>query len=163
MWLKVNVDGGAARRSYAMEIAGKRRSKPIETARRRDKFTSRRMRYKSLPQFHLVSEKNYGQTGKYCPFRHFLLRGIRQDLPLLGLAHVGLRVSDLAKTHSGRLGGAGLDVVTVEPPTSSNPLIGVRDCIITPTSPGQPANHGPDFSIPRFRISGCGSAGTWKT
>ena len=46
--------------------------------------------------------------------------------PLLNEAEVA------AALHSGQLGGAGLDVLSLEPPDPANPLLQAPNCVITP-------------------------------
>ncbi len=53
---------------------------------------------------------------------------------LINTARGGLiREADLARSlNEGKIAGAGLDVLTSEPPLPTNPLIGAKNCLITP-------------------------------
>ena len=63
-----------------------------------------------------------------------LLRGMRRTAILINTARGPLvNEADLAQAlNGGTIAGAGLDVVSLEPISPANPLLGARNCIITP-------------------------------
>ena len=62
------------------------------------------------------------------------LAGMKPTAYLINTARGGLVVeSDLAEAlHTGRLAGAGLDVLSQEPPPAENPLLQASNCVISP-------------------------------
>lgn len=78
----------------------------------------------------------------HCPLtdknREFInrttIQKMKQGAMLINTARGGLiQEEDLAEAlRSGKLSGAGLDVLSSEPPAMDNPLIGLPNCIITP-------------------------------
>lgn len=78
----------------------------------------------------------------HCPLtdknREFInrttIQKMKQGAMLINTARGGLiQEGDLAEAlRSGKLSGAGLDVLSSEPPAMDNPLIGLPNCIITP-------------------------------
>lgn len=78
----------------------------------------------------------------HCPLNeknlHFvnraLLASAKQSVLLINTSRGPLiQEADLAEAlNQGRIAGAGLDVLATEPPSEDNPLLGARNCLITP-------------------------------
>jgi glycerate dehydrogenase len=62
------------------------------------------------------------------------LKKMKNNAILINTSRGGLIIeSDLAEAlNNGVIGGAGLDVLTVEPPEKDNPLLRAKNCVITP-------------------------------
>src|SRR6185437_3265388 len=110
----------------------------IVTANRRPENLPSGVQWASLDEVFKAADV----VSLHCPL-HDATRGMinsarisqmKSSAILINTSRGGLIVEeDLADAlNSGRLAGAGLDVLSVEPPKNSNPLIGARNCVITP-------------------------------
>ena len=112
--------------------------KIIVTSNRRPPYLAPEVQWGTLDEVFAASDF----VSLHCPLQDST-RGlidsarIEQMKPgafLINTSRGGLIVEeDLARAlDSGRLGGAALDVLTTEPPSAANPLIGAKNCLVTP-------------------------------
>jgi glycerate dehydrogenase len=75
-----------------------------------------------------LTAENYGLIGRV------RLRKMKPSAFLLNTARGPLVVeNDLADAlNTGVIAGAGLDVLSIEPPPESNPLLQAKNCVVTP-------------------------------
>jgi glycerate dehydrogenase len=113
---------GQLAEAFGMKVLTYSRKQPVaemETLFRRSDIIS--LHCPLTPQTeHLVNEKRLAWMKPTA----FLLNTSRGPL---------IDESALAKAlNEGRIAGAGLDVLAVEPPTADNPLLRAKNCLITP-------------------------------
>lgn len=115
-------------KAFGMNILAHRRNTP------------ERSEFKHVGLENLLSESDF--VSLHCPLtedtRELIngerLRFMKPSAFLINTARGALvHEADLAEAlNAGRIAGAGLDVLSVEPPPSSNPLLSAKNCIITP-------------------------------
>lgn len=116
-------------RALGMNVLMNRRTKMIDEAEARQVDLDTLVRESDVISLHCpLTPDNEKMVN-----RNFISRMKRTSF-LINTARGGLiNEAELAQAlNDGRIAGAGLDVLTCEPPDPGNPLIGAKNCVITP-------------------------------
>lgn len=117
--------------AFGMHVLAHKRQQPLEVPMENFKWASRDevLEQSDIISLHCpLTEQTEGMINQES------LARMKQTAYLINTARGKLIVErDLADAlNQGKIAGAGLDVLSTEPPTKDNPLLGARNCIITP-------------------------------